>query len=124
MAPDRRELAALVDDNDYVAALFLDAGQQFKSDRMSESLAKVVLPKMQVHCSLHSTQPKTDYRATQHLDSYILFTSKQKFPPMVGRYCSYLQPTQALSTFHLMSTEYRNNVLCHPVDMCFMFESD
>ena len=45
---DRRELAALVDDNDYVAALFLDAGQQFKSDRMSESLAKVVLPKMQV----------------------------------------------------------------------------
>ena len=45
---DRRELGALVDDNDYVAALFLDAGQQFKSDRMSESLAKVVLPKMQV----------------------------------------------------------------------------
>ena len=45
---DRRELAALVDDNDYVAALFLDAGQQFKSDRMSESLAKVILPKMQV----------------------------------------------------------------------------
>ena len=45
---DRRELAALVDDNDYVAALFLDAGQQFKSDRMSESLAKIVLPKMQV----------------------------------------------------------------------------
>ena len=45
---ERRELSALVDDNDYVAALFLDAGQQFRSDRMAESLAKVVLPKMQV----------------------------------------------------------------------------
>ena len=48
------------------------------------------------------------YRATQHLDSYILLTSKQKFPRLVGRYCSYLLPTQTLSTFNLMSTEYRN----------------
>ena len=48
------------------------------------------------------------YRATQHLDSYIMLTSKQKFPRLVGRFSSYLLPTQALSTFNLMSTEYRN----------------
>ena len=27
------------------------------------------------------------YRVTHHLDSYILLTSKQKFPRLVGRYC-------------------------------------
>ena len=48
------------------------------------------------------------YRVTHHLDSYILLTSKQKFLRLVGRYCSYILPTQALSTFNLMSTEYRN----------------
>ena len=48
------------------------------------------------------------YRVTHHLYSYILLTSKQKFPCLVGRYCSYLLPTQALSTFNLMSTEHRN----------------
>ena len=51
---------------------------------------------------------------TQHLDSYILLTSKQKFPRLVGRYCSYLLPTQALSTFILMSTEYRNQGAVSP----------
>ena len=54
------------------------------------------------------------YRATQHLDSYVLLTSKQKFPRLVGRYCSYLLPTQALSTFNLMSTEYRNQGAVSP----------
>ena len=54
------------------------------------------------------------YRATQHLDSYILLTSKQKFPRLVGRYYSYLLPTQALSTFNLMSTEYRNKGAVSP----------
>ena len=54
------------------------------------------------------------YRATHHLDSYILLTSKQKFPRLVGRYCSYLLPTQALSTFNLMSTEYRNQGAVSP----------
>ena len=53
------------------------------------------------------------YRATQHLDSFILLTSKQKFPRLVGRYCSYLLPTQALSTFNL-STEYRNQGVVSP----------
>ena len=52
----------------------------------------------------HKTVSLSLYRATQHLDSYILLTSKQKFPRLVGRYCSYLLPTQALSTFNLMST--------------------
>ena len=55
------------------------------------------------------------YKATQHLDSYILLTSKQKLPRLVGRFCSYLLPSQALSTFNLMSTEYRNQGLCRPV---------
>jgi hypothetical protein len=45
---DRRGLAALIDDSDYVAVLFLDGGQQYKSDRISESLEKVQLPKLQV----------------------------------------------------------------------------
>ena len=54
------------------------------------------------------------YRATHHLDSYILLTSKQRFPRLVGRYCSYLLPTQALSTFNLMSTEYRNQGAVSP----------
>ena len=54
------------------------------------------------------------YRATQHLDSYIMLTSKQKFPRLVGPYCSYLLPTQALSTFNLMSTEYRNQGAVSP----------
>ena len=54
------------------------------------------------------------YRATHHLDSYILLTSKQKFPRQVGRYRSYLLPTQALSTFNLMSTEYKNQGAVSP----------
>ena len=58
--------------------------------------------------------PYIMYRATQHLDSYILLTSKQKFPWLVGRYCSYLLLTQALSTFNLMSTEYRNQGAVSP----------
>ena len=58
------------------------------------------------------------YRATHHLDSYILLTSKQKFPRLVGRYSSYLLPTQALSTFNLMSTEYRNQGDVSPCTAC------
>ena len=58
------------------------------------------------------------YWATQHLDSYILLTSKQKFPRPVGRYCSYLLPTQTLSIFNLMSTEYRNQGAVSPCIFC------
>ena len=54
------------------------------------------------------------YRETHHLDSYILLTSKHKVPRLVGRYCSYLLPTQALSTFNLMSTEHRNQGAVSP----------
>ena len=54
------------------------------------------------------------YRVTHHLDSYILLTSKQKFPRLVGLYSSYLLPPQALSTFNLMSTEYRNQGTVSP----------
>ena len=60
-------------------------------------------------CIIHHT-----YRVTHHLDSYIQLTSKQKFPRLVGRYCSYLLPTQALSTFNLMSTEYKNQGAVSP----------
>ena len=49
---------------------------------------------------LSGAGPEAVYRVTQHLDSYILF------PRLVGRYCSCLLPTQDLSTFNLMSTEY------------------
>ena len=38
-------------------------------------------------------------------------TSKQKFPRLVGRYCSYLLPTQTLSTFNLMSTEWNQGAV-------------
>ena len=63
---------------------------------------------------LHLDLSKLTYRATQHLDSYILLTSKQKFPRLVGRYCSYLLPTLPLSTFNLKSTEYRNQGAVSP----------
>ncbi len=44
---DRRQLAFITDDNEYVAALFLDSGQQFKSDRISDGLEKARGPKLQ-----------------------------------------------------------------------------
>ena len=63
------------------------------------------------------------YMATQHLDSYILLTSKQKFPWLVGRYCSYLLPSQALSTFNLVSTEYRNQGAVSPCTKSSFFRN-
>ena len=65
--------------------------------------------RLMLHGPISLRRTARQYRVTPwHLDSYILLTSKQKFPRLVCRYCSYLLPTQTLSTLNFMSTEYRN----------------
>ena len=54
------------------------------------------------------------YRATQHLDSYILLTSNWKLRGPVWAVVSYSNGPPAGGTFVLMSTEYRNQGTVSP----------